>query len=312
MFGEEKMKFDIVTVGSAVMDAFVETDLREKNGNIQVPTGCKVLVEKLWYASGGGGTNCAAAFSKLGLKTGFLGTLGDDENGEAILKELKKNKIKFLGKRSSEPTGYSVVLNSREKNRTILVYKGANVDLEFKKVKAKWIYFASMIDKSLRTQVKLAKWASRNRIKAAYNPSSYVIENSKKSVKAICKNCEILVLNEKEAKDLVGSVDFKKLLALGPRVVCVTLGKKGNRVSDGKNEWFSKPNSIKVFERTGAGDAFASGFVAGYIRFDDVVSAMKLGSANAESVIQKAGAKNGLLGAGQIGSAMRKIRVVKR
>lgn len=306
------MKFDVVTVGSAVMDAFVETDLREKNGYTQVPTGCKVLVKELWYASGGGGTNCATSFSRLGFKTGFLGTLGDDENGSSILRELKSNKIKFLGKRKAGPSGYSVVLDSAKKNRTILVYKGVNVGLEFKKVKTSWLYFASMIDKSLRTQVKLARWAASKGIKVAYNPSSYVIENSKKSVKAICRHAEVLVLNEKEARDLVGSVDFKKLLVLGPRVVCVTYGKKGNRVSDGRDEWVSRPNAVKVRERTGAGDAFASAFVAGYIKFGDVVSAMKLGSANAESVIQKAGAKNGLLSFKGVEKAMRKILVSKK
>jgi len=306
------MSFDIVTVGSAVMDVFVKTDLPEKSGFTQVPTGCKVLVRELWRSSGGGGTNAAASFSRLGFKTGFLGILGEDENGDSILKELKKEKVQFLGRRVNEPSGYSVVLDSVKNNRTILVYKGANVNLEFKKVKTRWLYLASMIDKSLRTQIKLARWAVGNGIKVAYNPSSYVIENSKRNVEAICKNCEILVLNDKEAQDLVGSVDFKKLLALGPRVVCVTFGKKGNRVSDGKGEWVSKPNAVEILERTGAGDAFASGFVFGYIKFGDVVSAMKLGSANAESVIQKPGAKNGLLFFKEAVGKMKKIKVVKR
>jgi len=316
------MRFDVVTVGSAMMDAFVETNLEEKGGIIQVPVGSKILVDDLWYASGGGGTNTAVSFLRLGLKTGFFGRVGNDENSERLLKDLKQEKVKFLGKVVNEPTGYSVVLNSREKNRTIFTFRGANENLSFSELKigslkTKWIYLASLTNKSLATQLELAVWARRNGVQLAYNPSNYVILSRKNIVKKILKYCDVLILNEREAADLVGSREIRKIFpkihGFGPRIACVTYGKKGNKVSDGNFLFSSRPTSVRVVERTGAGDAFASGFIAGLIRFGgDIERSTQLGSANAESVIQKPGAKNGLLLWREVGNNLNRIKVSKK
>ena len=84
------MKFDIVSFGSAVMDVFVETDVSEKKGFMNYPVGGKMLIKDLKFDVGGGGTNTAVAFSRLGLKTGCICEFGKDENGRKILDLLKK------------------------------------------------------------------------------------------------------------------------------------------------------------------------------------------------------------------------------
>src|SRR3989344_6711726 len=98
------MKHSIIVLGGAVIDAFLELDVYESKGNICFPVGSKLLVKELWFSTGGGGTNTAVAFSKLGLKTGFIGRVGKDANAKLILDELCENKIDFLGKQGSEPT----------------------------------------------------------------------------------------------------------------------------------------------------------------------------------------------------------------
>ena len=116
-------------------------------------------------------------------------------------------------------------------------------------------------------------------------------------------------MNKEEASDLVGKRSFSGLHALGPKIVCITDGANGNQASDGKKIYFVGARKIKVVERTGAGDAFASGFVACLIKTGKIEDAVRIGSLNAESVIKIRGAKNGLLGWGRARREMGKIKV---
>ena len=88
------MRFDIVTFGSAVVDVFVNTDVAEKNSSISYPVGEKILIKELKFDIGGGGTNTAVAFSRLGFKTGCICKLGGDENGREILEMLLMRYLK--------------------------------------------------------------------------------------------------------------------------------------------------------------------------------------------------------------------------
>ncbi len=296
------MKYDIISVGSAVMDVFLDTDVHERGKEICYNIGAKIKVKDLRFSTGGGGTNTAVGFSRLGLKVGYLGKLGDDENGEIILKELKKEEVDFLGARGKEHTGYSVILDSKEHDRTILTYKGVNDKLKFSEVKrdvfnTKWLYLSSASGEFLKTQEELVKLAAKKGIKIAYNASLYQIKENKERLKKILKQVDILVLNKEEAEELVGIgkdllVALKKL---GPAIVCITDGKQGVNIFDGEKIYFEKAHKVKVIETTGAGDAFAVGFVVGMIKFNDIEKAAHIGMLNAESVIQHKGAKVGLL-----------------
>src|SRR3989338_6409021 len=122
-----KNHFDIVTFGGAVIDTFLNTNVPEESGKICYESGSKILIKDLRFDVGGGGTNTAVAFSRLGFKTGYIGKLGKDTNADKILDCLKNEKITFLGKQDPKfMTGYSVILDSRKHERTILTYKGAN------------------------------------------------------------------------------------------------------------------------------------------------------------------------------------------
>jgi sugar/nucleoside kinase (ribokinase family) len=100
---------------------------------------------------------------------------------------------------------------------------------------------------------------------------------------------------------------LQKLHGLGPGTVIITDGKHGVHMLGRQHYYFLKPRRVKVVEATGAGDAFGAGFLAGYIRKKDAEFALKLGLANAESVLQHFGAKNELLRWSQ---AMKETRAV--
>ena len=271
------------------------------------PIGEKILIKNSKMDVGGGGTNTAVAFSRLGLKTGWIGRVGDDFYGKKILNLMKKEKVKFLGKiGKNEISGYSVILDSKAKNRTILTYKGTNDEIDFNdvslnKIKTKWLYFSSLLGKSLETQKKLASLLFRKGVKLAFNPSSYLIKN--KNISKLIKLSEVIILNKEEGQMLLEKYGKKEedllngIGELGPKIVVITDKDKKISCYDSYNnkKYYLVPHKIKVVERTGAGDAFASGFVAGLIVGKSVNESLKLGLRESESVIRYFGAKNKLL-----------------
>lgn len=293
------MKFDVICFGSATIDVFVNTDLREKDNLVSYPVGSKILIKNLKFDIGGGGTNTATAFSRLGFKTGYLGKIGSDNNGKEILKLLRKEGIVFLGKIGKELTGYSIILDSREHDRTILTYKGINDELsleefDYKILETNWLYFSSLLGKSFETQKRLAKFFINKGAKLAFNPSEYLIKNY--NINEILRLTSILILNKEEAQLLTREKDLLSgLNKLGSKTVVITNKDKLISCYDGKKKYFLKPHKIKVVERTGAGDAFASGFVAGFMKNKPILECLKFGLKESESVIQHFGAKNNLL-----------------
>jgi ribokinase len=303
-----KMKLDIITFGSAVVDVFIHTEVAEKKNQICYPTGGKILINELKFDIGGGGTNTAVAFSRFGLKTGCICNVGGDENGNKILSLLKKENVKFLGKiDKSGMTGYSVILDSKGGERTILTYKGVNNNIAIKDIEsissgeicAKWLYYSALLGKSFLTQKSLAFILHKKGVKIAFNPSSYIINNE--DISGLLKICEVLILNHEEAYALYKRYHARgKLLeglySLGPKIIVITNKDKETWCYDGRKKYSIMPHkNIKVVERTGAGDAFASGFVAGRITGLDIMKCLELGLKESESVITSRGAKNKLL-----------------
>jgi len=308
-------KYDIITVGSATVDVFAHTDPTQSevvnirhHKDIAYPLGAKILIKEMHFFVGGGGTNAAVAFSRLGLKTAYLGKIGKDDNGKTISDCLFKEKVDFIGA-YGEISGYSVILDSVKEDRTIFTYKGANDDMSygdvnFKNFDTTWLYLSSMMKESLNTEQKVAEHARKKGIKIAYNPSLYIVKNHSRSVRSIIKHSDIVVFNKEEAEALVTSMYdnvFNLLFEvskLGPKIVVITDGHNGAHCYNTADEtvYSAKPAHVNVVETTGAGDAFASGFVTGIMSGKDIGTALKMGMINAESVIRYLGAKNILLG----------------
>jgi len=293
--------YDVISFGGAVIDVFAKTELSEKKGILQIKTGSKILINNLRSYIGGGGTNTAVAFSRLGLKTGYIGRIGYG-NENVILNILKKEKIDFLGEiASGEENSYSIILENNKNDRTIFTYKGINDDLNFNelnvgKLKTKWLYCSSLLKKSFKTQEKIAGILVKKGTKLAFNPSEYLIKNE--NIYPMLKLCEVIVLNKDEAKMLTKEKNLLKGLSkLGPKIVVITDKNNPIKCYDSSNnkKYYLKPHNVKVVERTGAGDAFASGFVAGLIKNKSIQESLNLGLKESESVIKHFGAKNGLL-----------------
>lgn len=305
------MKYDVITVGSSLVDALVYPKVKEENGELCFPIGTKILLNTIKFSVGGGGANSAICFSHLGLKTGIIGKIGGGYNAQIILRELKEKKVDFLGVLGKGHTGYSIVLAAKDGNRTILSFKGVNDDLKFleinlKNLKTKWFYFTSMEGESFKSQKKIAIFTRKHDIKLAYNPSIYHTKHGANYLKEILKRTSFISLNKEEARMLVKTGDlFKGLRKFGPKIVCVTDGSKEGGVYDGKSLYRYWPNKIKVIDSTGAGDVFSSSFVTGLHRLNDIKSAIKVAMANVESLIKIPGAHKGLLNWNEIMQVIR-------
>jgi len=290
--------------------------------------GSKIYIDNIFFATGGGATNTAATFAKQGFKTACVGKVGQDPGGKAIKQELKKLKITdWVIEDKKRTTAYSIILSVSKKERTILVYQGAchylkEKEIPFGKLRTKWIYIAGLSGQSAKTLVPIINFAKKNKIKLALNPGASQLALGLSGLKNILSAADVLILNQEEGAKLTNlpyqkeKEIFKKLSRSlsgsrqrsGDRIVVMTKGPKGVMVSDGKYIFQAGTFKEKKYvDRTGAGDAFGAGFTAGLLqsqkskiksqRFTDkdIEYAIRLGSANATSIVEYLGAKNGIL-----------------
>ena len=315
---------DIVTFGSATRDIFVRSkEIKVINSPecitgkaLAVEAGGKVYVDNLVFATGGGGTNCAATFALQGLKTAYVGLIGNDTGGLEVFRELSDLGVNcnFIKTTEKAKTPYSIILSSPDNDRSILVYEGAShllarEDIPWNEIKqAKWFYLSGLAGESSKVFEPIINFAAENKIKVAVNPGHDQLTKDLLVLKNLLRKIDILLVNQEEAS-LITGVDFKneeelfsKFDGIVPGLAVMSRGKEGVAVSDGKTVYRAGIPSSGYVDRTGSGDAFGSGFVSAIVRGEGIEAAIQLGTANATATIQQIGAKNGLLKKGEWGS----------
>ncbi len=313
--------FDVITIGTATRDIFLTSPLFKvlkdpvhlekigfKTGEAECfALGSKLEVKKPVFTVGGGAANAAVTFARQGFRTAAVVKIGEDESGKAVLAHLKEEKVATLGGRDKKDgTGYSTILLAPTGERTILVYRGASEDWTKKdaplaKLKARWAYIApGKIPFSLMEEI--LKTLKKRGVKIAMNPSRYYLEIAAKHPQVLFKYLDVVSVNREEASYLTGvgykhdRGIFKKFDELIQGIAVMTDGPKGARVSDGRYIYTAPIfKERKLADRTGAGDAFGSGFVAGLMIKNDINFALRLASANATSVVEDIGAEAGIL-----------------
>jgi len=305
--------YDIIVVGSATQDVFLQSshftarkDASSETGKSEVfPLGSKLEVEKIAIASGGGGTNAAVTFGRQGFSAALIGVVGDDVIGREIIDEMKREGVQtdFMQKHSDDLTAYSVILVDKSGERTILSYKGEGqhfnvAKVPFDKLQAEWMYLDSL-GGHYDLYVALVTHAVKNNIKIASNPGGKELAHGLEKLKPLLKHMDIFIANKEESAELFGTEDPRTYVK---GIISISDGPKGVTVTDSEEKTYKAgiPDS-PVVERTGAGDAFGSGFVSEYIRSGSIEKAIQFGTANASSVVTQFGAKAGILKKGDWG-----------
>ena len=321
------MKYDFITIGGATEDITFYTDegvlVKNKKDVLRqnllaFEFGAKIKIDKAYSTFGGGASNTAVNFSRLGLKTASLISLGDDERGRQVLENLKQQGVNtgLIKIIKNQQTGFSFLLVGPENEHIVFSNRASNDYLkisafELRKLKnTKWAYITSL---SGDWNDVLKKIFSLKKLKVAWNPGNEQLSAGISVLKKYLKQTSVFCVNKDEATELVfsdpkykkkpskflnNSRNLQKIIkAWGPEIVVVTKGRQGVDVYDG--ECFYHQNIIKekkVEDTTGVGDAFNSSFVAGLeIYQGDIKKAIRLGLRTTASVVAKQGAQNGLL-----------------
>ncbi len=295
--------FDIITIGSATRDVFLDVSfLKKEQEYLHVECGKKFDIPRPFTQTGGGATNTAVAFARLGLKTSILSKIGQDDAGHNVLRTLRREGIDstLINEDSNLGTALSVILTKKGADRTIFTYRGASEEIEFKKedlqkLKTKWIYITGLRGSSLSVLKVILTYAKKEKIKVAMNPGSKELE-----MPEILKQADVLILNKEEAEQVAktkGETEtiLRTLIKKYNSIIAITDGKKKIYVAENKKIYSTYPYDVKIKNTLGAGDAFGAGFVAALIRKKSTKEAIKWGCLNASSVIQHTGAKIGLL-----------------
>ena len=301
-----KKGFDVISIGSAAMDTFIKSsssDLRIRGNEVCLPIGGKILVDDLFHDVGGSGVNTSISFARLGLKAGFLGKLGSDSAAKLIKQRLSGENVSIINTSSEGNTGQAFVLTGLKNDRTILTYKGSNdllnnSDINWTRLDTRWIYLGTLTKHSWNTEISMARFAKKRGIHLMFNPSLYLARKGVRVLKPVLDACSVLVLNKEEAEAMVGkrpeNALLKKLQSYVPLVV-ITDGSRGARAYDGRKMYSVGARKVRVVDSTGAGDAFASGFLAAILYCHSISKALLWGIAQSESVLGCYGATRNLL-----------------
>lgn len=304
---------DFLGIGDTTIDAFIrinQAEIRcdENNKHCQL---CLNFADKVPYEdvhivpAVGNSANAAVAASRLGLKSALMTNLGGDNNGVDCIKALAEENVgtQLVAIHKSQKTNYHYVLWHKD-DRTILIkhekydYKLYDFD------EPEWIYLSSLGENSLPFHMELEKFLSdRPKIKLAFQPGTFQMKFGKDALAGIYKRSDVFFCNKEEAQRILETDenDIKKLLKamadLGPKIIVITDGVKGAYSYD-TNEILSMrlyPDPAPPLERTGAGDAFSSTFTVALALGKSVKEAMMWAPVNPMSVVQKIGARAGLL-----------------
>lgn len=303
------MSYDIITIGDTTTDILLKIDeatvlcgVNKDACELSLRFASKIPVKQMQRIVGvGNAANHAVGTTRLGLKTAIYTVVGNDDCGKEMKKHLKKEKVSvsYIKTDKEQGSNYSTVIDYKG-DRTILVYHEKRKYTLPKFSQAGWLYFSSISGNHADFNKQLCDYVKKNKIKLGFNPGTLQMALGIKKIKPVISVCEVLFVNKEEAQSLTSKVDDIKMLLhllyrLGPKIVVITDGQKGSYSYDGQTMWYTGIFELKVIERTGCGDAYASGFISALHYGKDMAAAMMWGTVNAGSAATRVGSQAGLL-----------------
>ncbi len=291
------MTFDVIGFGALNVDKLYKVNMiaREEEES---------FVIDFQEAPGGSAANTIAGLARLELRTGFIGKIAGDREGELLLNDFRKEKVDTNGIVVSKKGKSGVVMGyvDGKGERALYVDPGVNDWLDFKEINldyavdTKFLHLTSFVgEKPFEAQKQLVNQLST--VKISFDPGTLYARKSLKSLKTIIQKSHVAFPNESEIRLLTGR-DFeggsKVFISEGVSLVAVKLGARGCYVTNGRESHLVAPYKKKLVDTTGAGDAFCAGFLYGLIRGRDLYECGRLGNFVAARCIEQVGARKGL------------------
>ncbi|UCG54148.1 MAG: carbohydrate kinase family protein [Dehalococcoidia bacterium] len=275
------------------------------------------LIKEAGSFSGGSAANTIYGLSRLGIVTGFIGAVGNDNKGKSLIRDFNKLGVetRYIIVKAKESTGKTLCLSDFSGKRSIYVLPGANNQLSIDDINlsyinsARYLHISSFTgDRQFELILELMDKIAPS-VKVSFSPGSLYASKGIKALAPILSRIHILFINHDEIQTLIGrDVVSSSAICLeyGCQIIAVTLGKGVSLTSstpsaicyikDSNNEYSIKPVDVEEFcvDTTGAGDAFATGFLYGLINNKGLDECGKLGNIVALSSITRMGARQGL------------------
>lgn len=241
---------------------------------------------------GGSAANTVVALSRMGFSTGYVGKVGQDAEGEILVKSM--DGVDTSRVMRGGQSGFTVVLLDARRERTIIVLPNANDDITLDDVDidycrdGRFLHLTAFAgEKPTAAQIEIVRRVGKE-IRICFDPGEIHTQKGLVKMLPVVKHCDVLFVTDREARLLTGEdyVDgTHELLNYGPNVVVCKLGAEGSYVLSKDEEFHVPPIEVEVVDRTGAGDVYAAGFIAGLLKGYDVMRCAKIANiAAAQSV----------------------------
>lgn len=266
--------------------------------------GENVLGTDYGYANGGKGANQATALAKLGARVKMIGKVADDSNGAKLLENLRNNNIDVSGVATDgSQTGLAaIILDGDGKNR-IVVYEGANTEIEPKKAV-----------NDMGTDIDLLLLQFETNEEVVVNCVNHAVKNgittvidcgpTKNFSLEKMQGATILSPNESETKALTGIypdndeniLKASKILQERSKAkyIVLKLGERGSALWDGNELKLFPPYKSNVVDTTAAGDCFTAALALEYIRSGDIEKACDFGNKAGSIAVSRMGAQSSM------------------
>lgn len=304
------MNLDVVGLGALNMDYIYSVERILADG--------ETMVNSVAKYPGGSAANTIYGLARLGVKTGFIGAVGDDDDGQILIGDFRKagvdtSRIKI---KSGAKTG-SVLCLGDGRQRALYVSPGANSLLEAADKDASYTNSARILhassfvdDRQFEVLLELVGHLGAG-TKLSFSPGALYAAKSLTELEPVLARADILFANSAEVWQLTG-LDVvpgaEACISRGCHLVAITLGggkkleltngkivEATTYIRDTSNEYIvESPDTTPVVDSTGAGDAFAAGFLYGLLNDKPALDCGRLGDITAHCCLGQSGAREGL------------------
>ncbi len=305
----------VLGIGNALVDIMTRLKNDDLLKEFNLPKGSMQLIdqdfvnkiiqatedlEKL-QSSGGSAANTIHGLARLGAPAGFIGKVGEDELGDFFYDDMKKNNIDPKLFRTQTTTGRSYALISPDSERTMATMLGAAVELSPDELTEElfkgyqYLHIEGYLILNHELLKKAFELAKNQGMQVSIDLASFnVVEDNLEFLKTFVKDyVDIIFANEEEAKSFTGKEPEAALddLAEVCDIAVVKVGKEGSFVKRGPEKVRIDPIEARPVDTTGAGDAYAGGFLYGLIKDYPIDKCGYTGAVLAGKVIEGIGAK---------------------
>ncbi len=276
--------------------------------------GAKIYADDFREEVGGSAVNIGSGMLLCGIKPFVFSRVSKSESGKWILKQIGKKKLKknYMQRNGRTESETSVILTDKKHKDHVIFRTGDSVELfDVKKAlrkfreKADLVYVGSQKAGWREDFLAITEFVGNKNVPIVLNPSSYQIENDAEKIVKFLSGVKVLLVNRDEAIELVRNISGKasddvvylsdQLLGKGCEIVVITDGSQGAYTASNKDLFHIPAKTVKVVNTVGAGDAFASGFLASLLKDNDLKTSLAWGIVNSAEAVSKCGATKGLL-----------------